>query len=249
MATENREPEDLKSLPVVASSDVGPKDMAGGQDGLDRTPERVRTNGPVNPRTPRRKRISSKNAVKHGFFSKDVISAYRLDPAARDEYSQLVKDLCEYWKPVGASEFIQVELMAAHLFQYRSFRRFERALVLATITPNPDLLYAIWGAKIEMETGENRSGEEAEMQMREREAENRIKEYAKGEIEVCEATHDQIDRWKSEFPPTEHFDKLQRYENHILRNYYRAMSELERQQKMRLGEKVLPRMVVELQND
>lgn len=85
--------------------------------------------------------------------------------------------------------------------------------------------------------------------MREREAENRIREYAKGEIEVCEETHDQIDRWEHEVPPIELLDKLQRYENHILRHLYRAMSELERLIRMRLGEKVPPRMVLDVHND
>jgi hypothetical protein len=217
------------------------------RSGGPRTSERANRSG--RPRTRRGKNVSSKNSIKHGFFSKDVISGYRLDPAARNGYLQLVKDLCADWNPVGASEFIQIELMAAHLVQYWSFRRFERALVLAKITPHPDALYEQWELRIRMESGPKMPEEDIEAEIKGAEMDKEINERSKGAIDVCEETHNQVHRWKSEFPPIEHFDKLQRYENHILRNYYRAMSELERQQKVRLGEKVPPRVIVELQND
>lgn len=137
----SRRPEDLTSLPVGASSDEGPKDLPGSQDGPDRTSERVPTRRSGGPRTRRGKNASSKNAIKHGFFSKDAISAYRLDQESKHEYSRLRKGLFADWKPVGASEEIQVELILGHLVHYRSFLRFRRALVLAKTTPDLELLY------------------------------------------------------------------------------------------------------------
>jgi len=49
-----------------------------------------------------------------------------------------------------------------------------------------------------------------------------------------------VDRWLHDLPLLEDLDKIQRYEDHILRNYYKAQGGLQRLQSVRLGGSALP---------
>jgi len=53
---------------------------------------------------------------------------------------------------------------------------------------------------------------------------------------------------RDDMPSLENLEKLQRCENHILRNFYRAQAELERLQRIRLGEKVPARLTLDINN-
>lgn len=55
-----------------------------------------------------------------------------------------------------------------------------------------------------------------------------------------------LESWRNELPPLDELEKFQRCESHILRNYYRAMSEFQRLQETRLGKRVLPRLHVDI---
>src|SRR5579863_1795941 len=52
--------------------------------------------------------------------------------------------------------------------------------------------------------------------------------------------------WLDDLPKLELLEKYQKYEAHILRNFYRSQAELERLQKVRRGEQVLPRVTVDI---
>lgn len=79
------------------------------------------SNRSTGPRTPQGKRRSSRNAVKHGFFCRDL--QMTLSPADRRECTKLLTGLRETWNPIGRSELIQVELMAFHLQQQKRLMR------------------------------------------------------------------------------------------------------------------------------
>jgi len=52
--------------------------------------------------------------------------------------------------------------------------------------------------------------------------------------------------WRDDMPILDTLEKLQRAEAHILKNVYRAQGELERLQRMRLGERVPSRVMVDV---
>jgi hypothetical protein len=54
--------------------------------------------------------------------------------------------------------------------------------------------------------------------------------------------------WQDDLPSLEKVEQFQQCENHILRNYYRARTEFERLKKTRLGEDILPRLTVDINN-
>jgi len=160
------------------------------------------------PRTARGKRISSRNALKHGFFSRELVLRHLLNKEDQKDFVQVLKGLRDDWKPVGQSELIQVELMANHLQQYKCILRFRRALRGNASTTSDPIANAL-SRSVEIDA------------------------------KVCE-------EWRLELPPLIDLEKFQRCENQCLRNYYRAMSELERLQRIRLGQQVLPRLTVDL---
>ena len=87
-------------------------------NGGDQKPESASKKS-TGPRTSQGKRRSSKNAIRHGFFSKEIADLHMLDKKDRKAYLKLLAGLCEKWKPVDISELIQVELMATHLHHFK----------------------------------------------------------------------------------------------------------------------------------
>ena len=161
------------------------------------------SNRSTGPRTAQGKRRSSRNAVKHGFFCRDL--QMTLSTADRRECTKLLTGLHETWNPIGQSELIQVELMAFHLHQQKRLMR----LMSIRRDSSPTLL---WDAD-------------------------------HTSIKIKPAI---VDQWRHDLPSLDDLEKFQRCEAHNLRHYYRAQAELERLQRMRLGEKVTPRLLVDV---
>lgn len=86
------------------------------------------------PRTKRGKRISSKNALKHGFLSKEVVRRgvpWGENPA---EFKQLLDSYLDHFKPVGPVEMDQLELAVIALWRYRRVLKAERGMNLGQKT-------------------------------------------------------------------------------------------------------------------
>jgi hypothetical protein len=74
------------------------------------------------PRTIQGKRISSRNALAHGFFAKEVMHDH-LRRKDRGLFKKIFNGFIREQNPVGQSELAQIELMAMFLYQYvRLFR-------------------------------------------------------------------------------------------------------------------------------
>jgi hypothetical protein len=54
------------------------------------------------------------------------------------------------------------------------------------------------------------------------------------------------ERWRLDLPPLGLLAQFHRAEHHCLHHYNRAAAELERLQRMRLGEKVMPRISLDV---
>lgn len=71
--------------------------------------------GATGPRTTAGKRRSSRNARKHGIFSREVV----LDGEPRAEYDALLEGFLDYFRPVGAPEEVEVERLVTNLWRQR----------------------------------------------------------------------------------------------------------------------------------
>jgi hypothetical protein len=77
------------------------------------------------PRTPEGKAAARLNALKHGFFSRDVVSR-ELDGSARaEEFNSLLDALLEEFQPQSARERILVDEVAASCWRIRRLLRYE----------------------------------------------------------------------------------------------------------------------------
>lgn len=142
------------------------------------------------PRTERGKAVSSKNALKFGIFSKELVirNAYGIADETEEKFNRLLEWYVDHYQPEGPVEMHQLEIGVGALWRYRRLLRGEGQLV------------------------KEKSGE---------------LQYAF----TCVGS-----------------EKFPRYESHLLRIYYRALSELERLQRMRLGHTVPAPVVVDFRN-
>jgi hypothetical protein len=71
------------------------------------------------------KQIVSKNAIKHGIFTKDLIIASGDGRENEEEYRQLLHNLIESLNPQGQMEHLLVEKIAVDFWRLRRVLRFE----------------------------------------------------------------------------------------------------------------------------
>jgi len=218
--------------------------------------------GVSGPRTAQGKVRSSRNALKFGFFSKEVPIKTPFFKENKAEFDRLLKALEKDWRPVGAMEVLQVELVAAHLWQYRRRLQVQQALIVADNLPRArnvsflvdlelDALKAERGIKTEPKAKLGLGSsllDNPDDDLLEEACERAGAKYRKDfeEFEQLEDEQRRVAKLKKTLPHPSGLEWLQKCEAHILRHYYRALAELERLQRMRLGDKVPPRLVVEL---
>jgi hypothetical protein len=77
------------------------------------------------PRTVEGKRRSSKNAIKHGIFSKHLF----LEDECRADFDNLHRDLCEDFQPKGVMEGLLVEQLAILFLRWRLILTAESAMI------------------------------------------------------------------------------------------------------------------------
>jgi hypothetical protein len=218
---------------------------------------RTRVRGSIGPKSEQGKTISSKNALKFGFFSKEVAIETPFYKGWKPKYKRILKALSEDWKPVGATEVLLLELAAVQVIQYHRLLRVQQALILEESTPKIQELDYLFGVENTRLRAEETGAavidpKEAEELLRDKIVSDRVKQKYKKEFEWQEQSvkeHERIDRWRQALPPPEDLEWLRTSENHILRHLYRALSELEHLQRMRLGDKVPPRLVLEVRKD
>ncbi len=174
------------------------------------------------PRSARGKAIASKNAQKHGILSKDVV----LETENRFEFDQLHSSYMDHIKPVGPVERDLVGFAVMALWRLGRVQRAEGGAISA----HRKLLRDNFEAMPYREAMHDESLPKDERE----EAETRWREHC----DLCDCL--------AAVPAEQDRQNLQRYESHLFRMYYRALSELERLQRMRLGQAVPPPVKVEL---
>lgn len=79
------------------------------------------------------KAIVSKNAVKHGIFTNDLVISAGDGKESEDEYNQLLENLIESLKPNGQMEHLLVEKIAIDTWRLRRVLRFETGSIRQTL--------------------------------------------------------------------------------------------------------------------
>ena len=69
------------------------------------------------PKTPRGKRYSRRNALKHGLFALDLYVATITEWEDPDKYQNLLSRLAEYHMPEGDAEELEVQRIASLLVE------------------------------------------------------------------------------------------------------------------------------------
>ena len=77
------------------------------------------------PRTPEGKTVVSLNALKHGFFSSDVVNPILDGPARAEEFNSILNALLEDFQPQSARERLLVDEVAACCWRIRRLLRYE----------------------------------------------------------------------------------------------------------------------------
>lgn len=199
---------------------LGPTSVAEETSGEDRATQEGARGAPTKvcdrptrkgggPRTPHGKATSSRNALKFGIFSKELVieDAEWIPTETRENFDRLLKFYLDHYQPVGPVETHQIELAVGALWRYRRMLR----------------------------------AEAGEIQNRKRELDRIYDHYALPSVYAI------MERCGS-VPGPQDSERLQRYEGHLLRVFYRALTELERLQRMRFGQSVPAPVVIDLQN-
>lgn len=204
----------LESLVVPTVSSVGTLTTQGETRMKMQVYQRhLRPRVATGPRTRSGKSISSRNSLKHGLLSKEVVIQDGPWPENASEYRSLLRSLTNQYKPVGPLEGFQIEIVAAAMWRYRRLIRAEAGEVLdhqALLCRDHEAQHS-WEATLE-KTDSVREARIVEERRREQ------RELARR----CGAV-----------PQPDDMDKFVKYEAHLLRVCSNALSKLEELQRMR----------------
>ncbi len=202
------------------------QDRAGAPD--PNTSTRTCTRPATGPRTKRGKAAASMIALRHGLLSRAVVIKTLSWSEDEKEYKRLLRQHHNHYQPKGPGETAIVEIAVAAIWRYARFFRAEgEAILLHRSLFENDSELVRWQAIMQDKTRPEPHRKLAEGRYRER--------------------REEIDR-RAAIPHPLEIERLQRYEAHLLRIYFRALNELERLQRMRLGDAVPPPLAVDIQN-
>jgi hypothetical protein len=106
-----------------------------GADGRSTSPRQIEANrgnakNSTAARTPKGKRNSSLNAIKHGSRATQIVIPGREDPA---EFEEIVGELCDDWAPEGHTEIVLVSEIAFAEWRLLRLRCVELASVVGHV--------------------------------------------------------------------------------------------------------------------
>ncbi len=193
------------------------------------------------PKTPEGRAVSSRNAIKHGLLSKQVL----LPGENAHELEELGRQLKEDLKPIGALETRLVEDIAADFWRLWRIRRMEAGI------------FAWQGYQIESE----RALERAQQYERQECEFPSLRRKTSVDYDEAMAAAEQARVLQKQELPTlglaflrdadsaNGFSKLSRYEATITRSIYRVLHELQRLQAARKGAEVASPVAVDVNVD
>jgi len=189
------------------------------------------------PRTPAGKERSKYNAFKHGFFAEESV----IDtPFYQDskEYRRLLREYIRDKEPVGITQMHQVEILAEQHLNSERLSRVWEAFIAERHTPMPrndlgGLNKQLQDLILKNVTSPAQGSSVIEETVRQ-----------KTEDAAMKAKRIRIDAMRKSLPSFDDLESLQRFEAHIMRQYNRALYELERLQNLARGVPVPPRLTI-----
>ena len=109
-------PHALVPSEVATPSTLSPRQLAA---------RRANAKKSTGPRSPDGKDAARLNALKHGFFARDVVNLELDGPARAEEFSSILDALLEEFQPQSARERILVDEVAACCWRVRRLLRYE----------------------------------------------------------------------------------------------------------------------------
>lgn len=85
------------------------------------------------PKTTSGKEVVSKNAIKHGIFTKDLIVSSEIEKESVDEYQSILNNLVDCLLPCNQMESLLVEKIAADFWRLRRTIRFETGSIARAV--------------------------------------------------------------------------------------------------------------------
>ncbi len=85
------------------------------------------------PKTTNGKEVVSKNAIKHGIFTKDLIVSSDIENESADEYQSILNNLVDCLLPCNQMESLLVEKIAADFWRLRRTIRFETGSIARAV--------------------------------------------------------------------------------------------------------------------
>jgi hypothetical protein len=112
-------PQDAPQLPAVPATEppaLSPRRLAARRANAEKC---------TGPRTPEGKAVARLNALKHGFFSCDVVNRVLDGPVRAEEFNAMLDALLEEFQPESVHERIMIDEVAACCWRIRRLLRFE----------------------------------------------------------------------------------------------------------------------------
>lgn len=129
------------------------------------------------PKTTSGKEVVSKNAIKHGIFTKDLIVSSEIENENEDEYQCILNNLVDCLIPCNQLESLLVEKIAADFWRLRRTIRFETGSIARAIESLLKEFYCY-----DRQNNENMDGEIREKQMTIKWNTSYLEFLAKGEV-------------------------------------------------------------------
>ena len=197
------------------------------------------------------KEIVKYNALKHGLLAKEIVIKKGDGAENQVEFDLLLDGLNNHYKPVGSIEEILVEKIAVSYWRMKRASRYEVGLIRQELdTYQSDFLKEPVRNLFETPSFTNKREKKSlgEVISKIKKIENDAQQSIDDENELAllkmelKEIEFQIDRVPhvNAIPTETNLNNLMRYETAIERQFYKAISELERIQRMRDGDTVIP---------
>jgi hypothetical protein len=183
------------------------------------------------PRTARGKALSRRNAIKHGFFARDLFPLLVLPTESEEEFLDFCEQLYQEYQPVGSEEESEVGRIAICRWRLRRVWRYENAEISRAVfdTCQEKFRKRYWERRHE-EQSQLRQGQDQEL----------VPDFTPFSEQLKLACEQQA------IPKRHVVDKVIRYEPATERSLRRALERLETLQQRRRGEAPPPRLNVNI---
>jgi len=192
------------------------------------------------PKTLRGKLHSCKNSLKHGFFTQKLFTEYLIQRENPEEFKKLLQRFWQELRPVGLQEELEVERIAYCWWRLFRVCRYENAVITFGSAWIGRYLQLVDFPSM-MELGlRNLPFGDCLRDIYAVMSTNPVKERSAAEMKKAYTHANDIALDRGAIPEEQEMNKIQRYEAAVQKELTRAIDRLERLQRRRQGQQLLP---------